>query len=310
MRPVRSPLDLGSGNGRTVRRGIHGDAASGIPHGRQRSVTGEPMPSSTAPARLRLLPALAAPIAIILRRKPSKLYHVMLWRTDTDEIEHGSWFRGRIYEDMCDISPDGRWMAYFAIGGSSMGPRSWSALCRPPWLRAALYHQATGHVWGERGIFRPDGRVDAINWSVPLKSDVDPAELKDAPKIIFNPPGTWPPQHATLLRDGFTLQSQTKSNPLHSHLMLQPTPEHPAIRLFNPRSTTGRGRIEVDGLDLALDPARDWACYDSRGHLLIARLGRVERWSLRDLKAGQPGFVRDLESLVPPERPGTEGAGG
>jgi hypothetical protein len=36
------------------------------------------------------------------------------WDTDTDSFDLGQWFRGRIYERRCDLSPDGSLLVYFA----------------------------------------------------------------------------------------------------------------------------------------------------------------------------------------------------
>ena len=69
-----------------------------------------------APPRLHLLVARAAPRILILRRSPSRVYHLVLWHTDTDKLEHGSWFHGRIYAYRCDLSFDGQWLVYFALG--------------------------------------------------------------------------------------------------------------------------------------------------------------------------------------------------
>ncbi len=107
------------------------------------------------PPRLHLLFARAAPIVVILRRGPAAWYHVMRWNLLDDTIEHGAWFKGRIYEERCDLSPDGELLLYFALKGRRFGSdygSSWSALSRAPWLHAlALWPQ--GHTWGGGGYF-------------------------------------------------------------------------------------------------------------------------------------------------------------
>ena len=37
--------------------------------------------------------------------------------------EPGAWLRGTIYPQRCDLSPDGRWFAYFALKASAVGAR-------------------------------------------------------------------------------------------------------------------------------------------------------------------------------------------
>lgn len=109
----------------------------------------------SVPPRLFVVLAREAPIGVILRRGPAPWYHVILWHTDTDEFEHGAWFKGRIYEERCDLSPDGQVFLYFALQGSRWRTSykgSWTAVSRPPWLQAlALWPQ--GDTWGGGGRF-------------------------------------------------------------------------------------------------------------------------------------------------------------
>lgn len=62
------------------------------------------------PARLFLIPAHAAPRCVVVRRKPGRLWHIMLWHTDTDDIEHGSRFRSTLYPHRMDVSWDGEYL--------------------------------------------------------------------------------------------------------------------------------------------------------------------------------------------------------
>jgi hypothetical protein len=112
-----------------------------------------------------VLPAREAPVAVILRRGPSAWYHVILWHTDSDRFEHGAWFRGRIYEEKCDLSPDGELLLYFALKGNwqSSYRGSWTAISRAPWLHAlGLWPQ--GDTWGGGGRFIDDRTVALWSW--------------------------------------------------------------------------------------------------------------------------------------------------
>jgi hypothetical protein len=109
----------------------------------------------SVPPRLFVVLAKDAPLGVVLRRGPAPWYHVILWHTDTDEFEHGAWFKGRIYEERCDLSPDGQLFLYFALQGSRWRTSykgSWTAVSRPPWLQAlVLWPQ--GDTWGGGGRF-------------------------------------------------------------------------------------------------------------------------------------------------------------
>lgn len=81
----------------------------------------------------------------------------------------------------------------------------------------------------------------------------------------------------------------------------QPTPRHPVLRMFY-RGYLVHGytfEFQLEGSSL-LDPEVDWATWDSKGDLLVARQGSVKRYSLRSLESGSPEFALDLENLAPP----------
>lgn len=101
---------------------------------------------------LFVIPARDEPVAIILRRGPSHWYHTILWDTRHDTFTHGAWFKGRIYEDKCDLSPDGRLFVYFVhkrSGEGTVSEHAWTAVSRPPWLYAlVLWPQNTTYGGG------------------------------------------------------------------------------------------------------------------------------------------------------------------
>jgi hypothetical protein len=57
--------------------------------------------------RLFVIMARDAPVAVVLRRGPASWAQLTLWNTESDRFIPGVWIRGRIYEDACDLSPDG-----------------------------------------------------------------------------------------------------------------------------------------------------------------------------------------------------------
>jgi hypothetical protein len=99
--------------------------------------------------------ASAADEAIVFRRGPSNWYHLVRWDTAHDKFEHGAWLRGRIYEDKCDLSPDGRLLLYFVHQGRkarSSYTDAWTGVSRSPWL-AALALWPHGATYGGGGRF-------------------------------------------------------------------------------------------------------------------------------------------------------------
>jgi len=128
----------------------------------------------SVPPRLFVVLAREAPVGVILRRGPAAWYHVVLWHTDTDLFEHGAWFKGRIYEERCDLSPDGQLLLYFALQGSRWRTSyrgTWTAVSRPPWLHAlVLWPQ--GDTWGGGGRFVGKRKV-ALWTGMPLVTHPD-----------------------------------------------------------------------------------------------------------------------------------------
>lgn len=101
--------------------------------------------------RLYCILAKEAPVAVLFRRGPSKRVLLILWRTDTDKFEEGQWFKGRIYERRCDLSPTGRRLIYFAQNHKDLY-FSWTAVSKPPFVTAlALWPK--GDCWGGGGLF-------------------------------------------------------------------------------------------------------------------------------------------------------------
>lgn len=62
--------------------------------------------------RLDVLFAAHAPLAVVLRRGPRLDFHLVLWNLADHSFTHGQWMKGTI--ELCDLSPDGRKLIYWA----------------------------------------------------------------------------------------------------------------------------------------------------------------------------------------------------
>jgi len=112
-------------------------------------------------ARLFVIFAKREPTAVILRRGPSAWYHIIQWDTVRDTFVHGAWIKGRIYEEKCDVSPDGRLLLYFVHQGSRVRTEftdAWTAISRVPWLQA-LVVWPQGTTYGGGGRFVGDSTI-------------------------------------------------------------------------------------------------------------------------------------------------------
>jgi len=161
-----------------------------------------------------VLLARKAPVGVIFRRGPSRQVLLVHWRTDTDTFFNGQWFKGRIYEYRCDLSPSGRRLIYFAA--TYRKPyRTWTAVSRPPYFTAlALWPK--GDAWGGGGLFSTEERI-LLNHD---SATMDLAEGFRLPESVYIQPfgprsgaGEDDPIDAyRLKRDGWVLQQAGASH--------------------------------------------------------------------------------------------------
>ncbi|MDA7978673.1 MAG: hypothetical protein MPJ50_07880 [Pirellulales bacterium] len=266
--------------------------------------------STQSPARICLLSAKNAPYAAVIRRKPTKVSHVIHWDTRRDRLEYGSWFRGRLYPFRSDISPDGRYMIYFAMGATG---ETWNGLCELPFLKTIVHvdHGGTyygGGYWVERELLR---------WNAYLPKECKrlPFGLQEWEPRLTDDFGVLLPK---LARDGWEMIDRHVSGqtivlppgPLAGTTWRnQPSREHPAL-LMQYRGYSHYDRLRfffsLQGYGDLLDDAVDSACWDSRGNLLYSRAGTLNKVTLKQLQRNRPGTKIDLEHLVPPDPPQPE----
>nr|WP_298166430.1 hypothetical protein [uncultured Pseudomonas sp.] len=108
--------------------------------------------------RLSVRFAREAPVAVLLRRGPSRWVQLITWHLNNDRMESGQWIKARIYEDLCDLSEDGELFIYSARKGSywttshrdKVG-ETWTTISRPPFFSAlALWPNG---CWDGGGMF-------------------------------------------------------------------------------------------------------------------------------------------------------------
>jgi hypothetical protein len=262
------------------------------------------------PGRLHLLPARAAPVVAILRRKPTDWSHVIRWNVSTDELTHGPWFQGKFYPLRCDVSFDGHWMVYLLMGEKA---HTWSGICQFPKLSRVCDAEGNGS-WFGGGYWSTENVLMCNGW----EPSTWPEELPFVASVystqhgedegVLNP---------RLERDGWRrvgpFGPERKVEDARSYTVVcendpgwfwRPTPQHPTLRMFfRGYFGGGRGRVyefAIDKHPRLLDATIDWATWDSLGQLIVARRGGVERYTLADLARGVPTFQHSFEDLESP----------
>lgn len=165
-------------------------------------------------ARIFILLARDVSEALILRRGPSKWVQLISWNTADDTFVYGHWFKGRLYQRRCDLSPDGTKFIYFAskFSGRTIKDKeytyAWTAISKPPYLTAlALWPK--GDCWHGGGLFVNNETV----W-LNHKPEVAKAHDNHQPtglEIIDNPDAYGedsPIYERKLVRDGWKLEQR------------------------------------------------------------------------------------------------------
>ncbi len=170
----------------------------------------------TIPPRLHVLMARDADTAVVIRRGPSHCTAFVGWNRRTDVFLVGQWLKGRIYERRSDISPDGKYLIYFANNGRwrSEAKGSWTAISKAPYM-TALTLLAKGDCWHGGGLFV--GR-DAYWLNDGYGHEVlrDDAGLRRSPEYPDQAyyggecPGVY---YLRLQRDGWTMTSYNRAAP-------------------------------------------------------------------------------------------------
>ena len=95
------------------------------------------MVERATPPRLFGIAASRADVVAVIRRGPSDWCHIGRWDVAKLKYEAGSWLKGKLFPQRCDVSVDGRWLAYMALKQNAAElNQSYLAISRLPWLKA------------------------------------------------------------------------------------------------------------------------------------------------------------------------------
>jgi len=274
----------------------------------RRPMTGQP------PPRLYGLPATGAPVVAVLRRGPSDWSHVGRWDLARNVYEPGAWLHGKLYPRRSDVSPDGRWLCYFAHDPSADWEHgtTYIAVSRLPWL-TALHASGTDGTWTRGYRFTADRRAEGVVVTLPngyALAPIPTVQFANERDRGWEETPDSPPRHPNDVWD------QRRNARLCKH---QPRGER-ILHVESLGAAGGELGVDqaIDGLRVcyalegggALDVLDDvqWADWDARGRLLVAtRDGRLQ---VRDLRRANPAiaFEADLAALSPDPKPAPDEA--
>lgn len=235
-------------------------------------------------------------IAVVLRRGPSKMVEMLRWDLCTDTLERGQWLKGRVYDERCNLSPDGALFVYFAASFVGAIP-TYTAISRPPYFTALALWKEVG-TWGGGGRFTSPTTVRMNgNYGPPDIGAFPPhysmgewsAISKDAPFPRESYPARW-------LSVDKEFKMSIKAHPVIHGTRL----ERLADIGYAPGEAFVRYEYSISaGRDSRNLGQLDWAEWDLNGDLLFAKDGCL--WREREWRGGEfwkttsrPVLVADL----------------
>lgn len=248
-------------------------------------------------ARLHVLLARDAHTGVVLRRGPTQKVCVIEWDRRADTFKLGQWYRGRIYYEKCDISPDGEHWLYFALNGKTHEETrgSYTVLARTPYLKA-LGLWPCGGTWGGGGLFSKQGEY----WPFSDEPLVVPPERPRASSDFLRSEGWYfgANQFSRMVRDGWSLVTRPKWGDEPSVYVLErPVFESWVLRCeCHSRREAFELRYTPSGRVIKL-PNWEWADLD-RERLVWASNGCL--WSARLDSSGllDPKLIGDFNDMV------------
>lgn len=267
------------------------------------------------PPRIYCIPATKAPLVAVFRRGPTNWSHVGRWNLGERRYEPGAWLRGRIFPRRSDLSPDGRFLCYFAHkpGATWEHGDAYVAVSKLPWL-TALHAFRTCGTWTRGYYFTEDERGEnPEDARLPI-----PYGLRSAPAVQFASERRrgWEEAADSPQRDPSDAWDQRRNARIQKR---QPGGD----RLLCVESLGWAGGEfgvdqAVDGLRVAYWLEADggiqllhhlqWADWDREGRLLAAtRSGRLQVWNF-DGDGSQVLYDEDLTLSEPEPAPAPEWA--
>lgn len=266
---------------------------------------------SRFPARLHVLFAQDNHTAVVLRRGPSRTVCSIGWNRRDDSFTAGQWLRARIYERRADLSPDGRYLIYFALNGrweSSTGG-SWTAISRAPYLKAvALFGKGDG--WHGGGLFtgkRTYWLNDGAGHRTMKATSELARDMKYKPEPYFGGecPGVY---YHRLLRDGWAMGEYKDGPGMQSSTIFdKPMGRGWILRKIahaQVGAPPGNGCywdehqiVHVKAGSVEVHPDWEWAEMD-RGSVVFAAAGRLYRVRLARSSGLQvPTLLHDFNDM-------------
>ncbi len=252
---------------------------------------------------LYFYPACASPRVLVIRRGPSKWWHLVLWDRDTGEITPGSWFNGKLYPEKCDLSPRGDWMVLLAYRGNNQ-PIAWTALAEPPYAKAIVFWaQECATIGG--GFF--DGRLPVL-WINALRNHLAGPDIRSPHPLEFGyleePDQQFGTREERLARDGWKFEKKLSTDVEEAWSKKSPDKKWRLLARIDNRSDEPVAAYELEGAECQGGRFHlkevCWANWTGRSDICFGRDGAL--WTASPHKPEEGRLVFDLNGLEPRPR--------
>jgi hypothetical protein len=268
------------------------------------------------PPRIYCIPATTAPIVAVFRRGPTNWSHVGRWDLVERRYEPGAWLRGRIFPRRSDLSPDGRFLCYFAHnpGADWEHGEAYVAVSKLPWL-TALHAFGTCGTWtrGYHFTESEDGeRPEEAELPIPygLRS-ISVVQFANERRRGWEEAPDSPPRDPRDAWDERRNARMQKRQPGGSGVLNVESLGWAGGEFGVEQAIDGLRvsySLEMDG-EIQLMSDVQWADWDRDGHLLVAtRSGKLQ---ILDLHGDRPHvlFEEDMSHFEPSPAPAPAWAG-
>lgn len=242
------------------------------------------------PPRIYCIPATKAPIVAVFRRGPTAWSHVGRWDLRKKLYDPGAWLHGRIFPRRSDLSPDGRYLCYFAHNPRATWEHgeAYVVLSKLPWLTALHAYGACG-TW-TRGYYFTENKdcEDSEDRKLPIPyglRSIAVVQFANERRRGWEEASDSPPRDSSDIWDQHRNARIQKRQPGGSYLLCAESIGRAGGEFGVDQSVDGLRVsywLEMDG-EIQLLNQLQWADWDSEGRLLVAtRSGKLQVWHLAD----------------------------
>ncbi|GKS57589.1 hypothetical protein YTPLAS18_11160 [Nitrospira sp.] len=262
--------------------------------------------SDQVPPRIYCIPATDAPIVAVFRRGPTNWAHVGRWDVANLRYEPGAWLTGRLFPRRSDVSPDGKFLCYFAHKPDAtweLGD-AYVSVSKLPWL-TALHAFGTCGTW-TRGYFftndagKPDDGMPELPIPYQLRA-IQAVQFETERRRGWEEAPDCPPRDPRDAWDERRNARMQKRQPGGSGLLCVESVGLAGGEFGAQQAIDGlfvRYSLEADG-HLTVRDEWQWADWDRQGRLLAAtRSGKLQVLNL-ETDPATVVFEEDLSGLRP-----------